>query len=154
MIKVSQPVVRLRHVCHRYGDTVASDAVTLDIPTGKLIGFIGPDGTGKSTLLGLISGARKMQRGAIEVLGGDMSDPKHRERVCPRIAYMPQGLGKNLYATLSVFENVDFFGRLFRTNASGAQPPHRGTAREHQSRRVPAAPCGPALIQQKLLDGS
>ena len=34
-------------------------------------------------------------------------------RACPRIAYMPQGLGKNLYPTLSVFENVDFFGRLF-----------------------------------------
>jgi ribosome-dependent ATPase len=37
--------------------------------------------------------------------------------VCPRIAYMPQGLGKNLYPTLSVFENVDFFGRLFGHSA-------------------------------------
>ena len=36
---------------------------------------------------------------------------RHRRNVCPRIAYMPQGLGKNLYPTLSVFENVDFFGR-------------------------------------------
>ena len=39
--------------------------------------------------------------------------PRHRRAVCPRIAYMPQGLGKNLYPTLSVFENIDFFGRLF-----------------------------------------
>ena len=42
-----------------------------------------------------------------------MADSRHRTAVCPRIAYMPQGLGKNLYPTLSVFENVDFFGRLF-----------------------------------------
>src|SRR5690606_23922350 len=38
-------------------------------------------------------------------------------RVCPRIAYMPQGLGKNLYPTLTVFENLDFFGRLFGQDA-------------------------------------
>src|SRR5690606_9283683 len=37
--------------------------------------------------------------------------------VCPRIAYMPQGLGKNLYPTLTVFENLDFFGRLFGQDA-------------------------------------
>ena len=46
-------------------------------------------------------------------LGGDIADAGHRTRTFPRIAYMPQGLGRNLYPTLSVFENVDFFGRLF-----------------------------------------
>ena len=61
--------------------------------------------------------------GSVEVLGGDMRDREHRLAVCPRIAYMPQGLGKNLYPTLSVFENSDFFARLFgydRRNGSGA----------------------------------
>ncbi|HVY17633.1 MAG TPA: ribosome-associated ATPase/putative transporter RbbA, partial [Rhodopila sp.] len=43
---------------------------------------------------------------------------EHRRRTCPRIAYMPQGLGKNLYPTLSVFENADFFGRLFGQDRS------------------------------------
>jgi hypothetical protein len=47
------------------------------------------------------------------VLGGDMRDVHHRRDVCPKIAWMPQGLGKNLYHTLSVYENVDFFARLF-----------------------------------------
>ncbi|HVY55600.1 MAG TPA: ATP-binding cassette domain-containing protein, partial [Thermodesulfobacteriota bacterium] len=98
---------------HRYGGTVALDDVDLDIPAGQMAGFIGPDGVGKSTLLAVLSGVRKIQTGGVEVLGGDMRDKGHREAVLPRIAYMPQGLGKNLYPTLSVYENVDFFGRLF-----------------------------------------
>jgi ribosome-dependent ATPase len=107
------PVARLASITHRYGDTAAADAVSLDIPAGCMVGLIGPDGVGKSTLLALIAGARRLQQGTIEVLGGDMADARHRDAVCPRIAFMPQGLGRNLYATLSVYENVDFFGRLF-----------------------------------------
>jgi ribosome-dependent ATPase len=78
-----------------------------------MVGLIGPDGVGKSTLLGLIAGAKTFQGGRLEVLGGDMTDRRHRRAVCPRIAFMPQGLGKNLYPDLSVRENIDFFGRLF-----------------------------------------
>jgi len=107
------PVARTDGVGLRYGLTVALEGVSLDIPAGCTVGFIGPDGVGKSSLLALISGARKVQSGRIEVLDGDMSSARHRNRVCPRIAYMPQGLGKNLYPTLSVRENADFFGRLF-----------------------------------------
>ncbi|MDY6986613.1 MAG: ribosome-associated ATPase/putative transporter RbbA [Thermodesulfobacteriota bacterium] len=106
-------VARVAKLTHRYGDTLAVHGVDLEIPAGCMVGLIGPDGVGKSSLLALIAGARKIQTGTVEVLGGDMGDSRHRNTVCPRIAYMPQGLGKNLYATLSVFENVDFFGRLF-----------------------------------------
>src|SRR5512134_3502471 len=106
-------VARLGGVTHRYGDTFALDALDLEIPIGCLAGLIGPDGVGKSTLLGLVAGARRIQTGTVEVLGGDMRSQAFRTAVAPRIAYMPQGLGGNLYATLSVFENVDFFGRLF-----------------------------------------
>lgn len=108
-----RPIARLDAVTHRYGATTALAAVTLEIPAGCMVGFIGPDGVGKSTLLGLIAGVRKIQNSHVEVLDGDMSDVRHRSVICPRIAYMPQGLGKNLYPTLSVVENVDFFGRLF-----------------------------------------
>ena len=107
------PVARLRDVSLIYGKTHALDGVNLDIPAGCMVGLIGPDGVGKSSLLSLIAGARARQAGSIEVLGGDMASALHRQDVCPRIAYMPQGLGKNLYRTLSVFENIDFFGRLF-----------------------------------------
>ncbi|MGE4422341.1 MAG: ribosome-associated ATPase/putative transporter RbbA [Pseudodesulfovibrio sp.] len=107
------PVVRLRSVTHRYGGTLAADNVSLELPAGKMVGFIGPDGVGKSTWLGLMAGARRIQEGEVLVLGGDMRAKRHREALFPRIAYMPQGLGRNLYPTLSVRENIDFFGRLF-----------------------------------------
>ncbi|SUC40757.1 ABC-type multidrug transport system [Proteus mirabilis] len=106
-------IIELTHVSQHYGDTKALDDVTLTIPAGKMVGLIGPDGVGKSSLISLISGAREIQQGQVIVLNGDMNDVNHRRAVCPKIAYMPQGLGKNLYHTLSVFENVDFFGRLF-----------------------------------------
>jgi ribosome-dependent ATPase len=108
----------LEGVSHRYGKTVALDNVTLAIPGGCMVGLIGPDGVGKSTLLGLISGVRKIQSGAVWTLGGDLRDSRHRESCYPRVAYMPQGLGRNLYPTLSVFENLDFIARLFGQQAA------------------------------------
>lgn len=107
------PVVRLDRVGLSYGKTRALEDITLDMPAGCMVGLIGPDGVGKSSLLSLIAGAHVVQQGQVEVLGGDIADAGHRSRAYSRIAYMPQGLGKNLYPTLSVFENVDFFGRLF-----------------------------------------
>ncbi len=110
--------VSLQGVNLRYGKTPALVDVALELPMGRMIGLIGPDGVGKSSLLSLIAGARAIQAGRIEALGGDMADARHRRAVCPRIAYMPQGLGKNLYPTLSVFDNIDFFGRLFGHGAT------------------------------------
>ena len=110
---VPRPVAQVQGLTHRYKRITALDDVTLSIPAGCMVGLIGPDGVGKSTLLALVAGARRLQTGRVQVLDGDMGKAAHRREVCPRIAYMPQGLGRNLYATLSVTENVDFFGRLF-----------------------------------------
>ncbi|MBG2703539.1 ribosome-associated ATPase/putative transporter RbbA [Klebsiella michiganensis] len=106
-------VARLENVSQHFDATVALKDITLSIPARRMVGLIGPDGVGKSSLLSLISGARVIEHGNIMVLGGDMSEVRHRQDVCPKIAWMPQGLGKNLYHTLSVYENVDFFARLF-----------------------------------------
>jgi ribosome-dependent ATPase len=111
-------VARLVGVTLRYGKTVALNGITLDIPAAKMVGLIGPDAVGKSSLLSLLAGSRAVQEGTVEALGGDMASARHRESVCPHIAYMPQGLGKNLYPTLSVEENLQFFGRLFGHNAA------------------------------------
>lgn len=113
MVAQNNPVICLKGITHCYRNKPAVNDLTLDIPAGLMVGLLGPDGVGKSTLMGLISGARKLQLGYLEVLGGDMGSVQHRNSVGPRIAYMPQGLGKNLYAELSVEENLDFFGKLF-----------------------------------------
>jgi len=106
-------VAKLENVTHRYGKDTAINEVSLDIPSGCMVGLIGPDGVGKSSVLALISGVRKLQSGNVEVLGVNMNNAKERNDICPRIAYMPQGLGKNLYMSLSVYENIEFFARLF-----------------------------------------
>lgn len=114
------------HVSHRYGKTVALEDVSLDLAPGAALALVGPDGVGKSTLLALAAGAKKLQQGAIAALGADLASRSARESVQPRIAYMPQGLGRNLYATLTVRENVAFFARLF------------GHDRAEETRRIPA----------------
>src|SRR5215831_1882770 len=108
-----RPVVSIKNVMHRYKKVVALDDISLDIPTGIMVGIVGPDGVGKSTLMALVAGSKKMQDGKLVVLDGDMRDARHRRAVGPRIAYMPQGLGKNLYLELSVYDNVDFMAQLF-----------------------------------------
>lgn len=110
---ITDHVASLSSVSAHYGKTIALDNIDLQFPAGCMVGLIGPDGVGKSTLMSLLAGARAVQQGTVTVLNGDMSSKTHRDEVCTRIAYMPQGLGKNLYPTLSVEENLQFFGRIF-----------------------------------------
>jgi ribosome-dependent ATPase len=112
-----EPVAQVKAVSHRYGATVALNDVSIDIPSRIMVGVTGPDGVGKSTLLGLIAGVRKIQEGEVVVFDKDVAKGSNLKAIRGRIAYMPQGLGRNLYPTLSVFENIDFFGRLFGQGA-------------------------------------
>ena len=114
---VGAPVVTIKDVTHRYGATVALDGISLDIPSGRMVGIVGPDGVGKSTLMALVAGSKEMQQGKVIVLGGDIADARHRRVVCPRIAYMPQGLGKNLYL------NSAFMTMLISWRNSSDYPP-------------------------------
>ena len=116
-VPAAPAVARISHLSQRYKRVTALDDISLDVPAGIMAGFIGPDGVGKSTLLAIIAGARQIQSGEVEVLGGDMRSKAHRAGICPRIAYMPQGLGKNLYPDLSIRENIAFFSRLFGQSA-------------------------------------
>ncbi|MBZ9567597.1 ribosome-associated ATPase/putative transporter RbbA [Modicisalibacter tunisiensis] len=111
-------VARLDGVSLHYRATTALDDVTLTLPAGCLVGVVGPDGVGKSSLLALLAGARRLQQGRVEVLGGDMAASAHRRAICRRIAYLPQGLGRNLYPSLSIAENLAFFARLFDLDAA------------------------------------
>src|SRR6478672_13177981 len=112
-VDASGPVVSVTDVTHRYGKVVALNRISLEIPRGIMVGIVGPDGVGKSTLMALVAGSKKMQEGKVTVLGGDIADARHRRAVGPRIAYMPQGLGKNLYLELSVHDIADVMAQLF-----------------------------------------
>jgi ribosome-dependent ATPase len=107
---------------HRYRGRAALRDVTLDLSAGSYVALIGPDGVGKSTLLGILAGAKQIQSGTVRVLDGDMRDARHRRAICARVAFMPQGLGRNLYPDLSVRENVTFFARLFGQSAADREP--------------------------------
>ena len=143
---------RLTNVSLRYKKTIALDAVNLDVPAGRMVGLIGPDGVGKSSILSLIAGSRRIQEGRVEALGGDMADANFRRATCPRIAYMPQGLGKNLYPTLSVFENTDYFGRLFGYSAGESKRRIAELLKSIGLERFPDRPAGKLSggMKQKL----
>ena len=108
--------IEISQLSHAYGKVQALRGVSIAIGRGATVGLIGPDGVGKSTLLSLIAGVRTLQSGEVRVLGHNVAHKAEREALLPRIAFMPQGLGKNLYPTLSVYENIDFHARLFGLN--------------------------------------
>ena len=100
-------------LCFSYGSKKVLDLPELKIAANTMTSVTGPDGAGKSTLLSLIAGVREMQSGKLQVLGCDIREELCRRRLIPQIAYMPQGLGKNLYFSLTVEENLLFFASLF-----------------------------------------
>ncbi|AHN72332.1 ribosome-associated ATPase/putative transporter RbbA [Aggregatibacter actinomycetemcomitans] len=111
-----RPAVAVEHLSHSYGKTTALYDVSLRIPRGATVGLIGPDGVGKSTLLSLIAGVKIIQTGSVQVFDLNVAEKKARDALSHKIAFMPQGLGKNLYLTLSIYENIDFHARLFGLN--------------------------------------
>ena len=109
---------QIESVTQRYGKTVSAQR-----PHARYSCAVhgGADRAGRSRQIDLarshLRGARD-SNGKVMVLDGSMADENHRRASYGRIAYMPQGLGRNLYPTLSVFENIDFFGRLFGQGAA------------------------------------
>ncbi|PJG82926.1 ribosome-associated ATPase/putative transporter RbbA [Caviibacterium pharyngocola] len=113
MTELNNIAVSVEHLNHAYGKTKALTDVSLQIPKGVSVGLIGPDGVGKSTLLSVIAGVKILQTGKVSVFGQDVSQKQARKNLSYQVAFMPQGLGKNLYPTLSIYENIDFHARLF-----------------------------------------
>lgn len=104
----------------RFGDDTAVDAISLTVPTGTILGIIGPSGAGKTTTIRMLTGALSPTEGEVRVLG---EDPRRfRRQTRERIGYMPQQF--TLYPDLSARENVDFVAALFGMLWSGR---HRRT---------------------------
>ena len=131
--RARSPVARVENVTQRYGKMVALDAVTIDLPAGRMVGLIGPDGVGKSSLLSMIAGARQIQSGRSSCSDGDMADARIVPRSARASPICRKGLGKNLYADLSVRENIEFFGRLFGQSRAERDVENLRASAEHRA---------------------
>ena len=110
MDQVSEPAIVVTQVSHRYGRGAASllvlDDISMDVPTGTVIGLLGANGTGKTTLIELVAGLRTLQSGQIEVLGRPHDDKSVRRH----LGFLPQHTA--LYSEVSVLDNLQFTARL------------------------------------------
>lgn len=97
--------IQLRGLTKRFDDFVAVDGITLSVSHGEVFGFLGPNGSGKTTTIRMLCGVLLPTSGSGEVLGWDMTSEAHK--VKPRIGYMSQRF--SLYEDLTVKENLDFF---------------------------------------------
>src|SRR5258708_34009850 len=74
-------LARTVDVSRRYGENLALDKVSLEIPSGGVVGMLGPNGAGKSTLINLLVGLRRPSSGTVELFGGDPRDPARRRQI-------------------------------------------------------------------------
>jgi ABC-2 type transport system ATP-binding protein len=97
--------VELRNVTKTFGKVLAVDDLSLDVPTGSVYGFIGPNGSGKTTTLRMIMNIFYPDSGAIRVFGGDAGDSCN-----DRIGYLPEERG--LYRKMKLRDLLKFYGEL------------------------------------------
>ncbi|MBZ5508029.1 MAG: ATP-binding cassette domain-containing protein [Acidobacteriia bacterium] len=110
----AQPVIEARSLYRSYGrwrkKVNAVRNISFEVGRGEIFGLIGPDGAGKTSVIQILAGVLRAQRGVAFVGGSDVLS--HPEAVKTLIGYMPQGLGANLYESLTVEENIEFFRDL------------------------------------------
>jgi ABC-2 type transport system ATP-binding protein len=112
------PVIDVRNLRRGYGAFTRVEAVrdvSFTAQRGEIFGLIGPDGAGKTSIIQMLAGVLRPHGGSACVEGLNVVSAS--ERVQQRIGYMPQGLGSNLYDSLTVHENIEFFRDLRRLPA-------------------------------------
>lgn len=104
-----EPAILARGLTRRFGSLTAVDRVDLDIPRAAIYGFLGPNGSGKTTMIRMLCGLLKPSAGEALVLG--LRVPRDAERLRRKIGYMTQRF--SLYDDLTVWENLDFIGQIY-----------------------------------------
>lgn len=113
----SHPAISVRGLTKRFGDFTAVDSVTFEVQTGEVIGYLGPNGSGKTTTIRMLCGLLRPSAGQLQVLGIDViRDP---EGIKPRIGYMSQRFA--LYDDLTVRENLEFYAGIYEIPRSTEQ---------------------------------
>jgi ABC-2 type transport system ATP-binding protein len=107
-----ETVIQAQGFHKRYKRCVAVQGLDLEVKRGEIYGLIGPDGSGKSSLMKAIAGVLSFEQGYLRVFDVLIDSEAAAEQIKGRLGFMPQGLGLNLYADLSIEENIDFFAQL------------------------------------------
>ena len=102
------PKVLAQNLVKKFGDFTAVDGIDFEVSGGEIFGFLGPNGSGKTTTIRMMLGLLSPSEGAIETLGVDVA--KYPELIRARIGYMSQKF--SLYNDLTVAENLRFYGRV------------------------------------------
>lgn len=105
-----ESIIKVENLYKNYKKIRAIENVTFSVKKGEVFGLIGPDGAGKTSVIQILAGVLKADRGSVFINEIDVT--KYPEKVKSIIGYMPQGLGLNLYDSLSIEENIDFFKGL------------------------------------------
>jgi ABC-2 type transport system ATP-binding protein len=100
-------VVVTKDLVKKFGDLTAVDNLNLKLPKGEVFGFIGPNGSGKTTAIKMLCGLLKPTSGESYVLGKKIPNTS----IYPRIGYMPQEIA--LYMDLTVKQTIRFFGEIY-----------------------------------------
>ena len=109
MSSETPPAISARGLTKRFDDFTAVDQVDFDVHRGEIFGFLGPNGSGKTTTIRMMLGLMRPSQGSVEVLGlpvdGDSTE------IHPRVGYMSQRF--SLYNDLTVLQNLQFYGKAY-----------------------------------------
>jgi ABC-2 type transport system ATP-binding protein len=106
---MTELAIRARALSKHFGEVIAVDSVDLEIPAGQIYGFLGPNGSGKTTIIRMLCGLLTPSGGDVRVLGLEI--PAQAETLRSNIGYMTQKF--SLYDDLTVQENMQFMGRIY-----------------------------------------
>jgi ABC-2 type transport system ATP-binding protein len=115
---MTELAIRTRALSRHFGEVIAVDGVDLEIPQGQIYGFLGPNGSGKTTIIRMLCGLLTPTAGDVRVLGLEI--PAQAETLRRKIGYMTQKF--SLYDDLTVQENLQFMARIYglqRRSAKG-----------------------------------
>ncbi len=111
---MSAPIIHARGLRRTFGELTAVDALDLDVAGGEIFGLVGPDGSGKTTTMRMLTGILAPTAGTAQVAGCDVA--RDREALKEHIGYMSQRFG--LYPDLTVAENIAFYADIYTVPAA------------------------------------